>query len=323
MNPTSHVNDRRKVGILLISGAAVSFSLLPLFFRLLPFDDIGVGVQVLSRLSVGTISLLLWNHYSHSNIRVGSIDIKENALFFALNGLVLFAAFTTYNLSIGLGTTPAKAILLIYLNPIFTAIISKIFLKEELSLRKALSILGGVTGIFIAIGFWNVSGLLELKFGDLLALINGVLSSLIVIIGRQASFFRKAPPLITLQFSLTFALVWALCFGIFFSLFSHESVSIWKFSMTRNNILLLLYLGLFGTTLPYILLYSGLRFIEASVTALFLLLEPIGVFVLQALILREPIFWWQILGGSLLLLSGYYIQLEAKRSAKRLSTTTN
>jgi drug/metabolite transporter (DMT)-like permease len=323
MEQTSTINQQQKVGILLISGAAVSFSLLPLFFRLLPFDNIGVGVQILARLSIGTISLLLWNRFSHSNIRDDSPNVRENLPFFALNGFVLFAAFTTYNLSIGLGTAPAKAILLIYLNPIFTAIISRLFLKEELSPKKILSILGGVTGIFIAVEFWNFSNLLEFHFGDMLALTNGVLSSLIVIIGRKASFFRKTLPLITLQFSLFFALLWALCSGILFSFLSYESMSIWQFSMTRNNIVLLLSLGLLGTTLPYIFLYSGLRYLEASITALFLLLEPISVFVLQAIFFGEPIFWWQLLGGGMLLLSGYYIQLEAKKNTKGMSATTS
>lgn len=116
-----------------------------------------------------------------------------------------------------------------------------------------------------------------------------------------------------LQLSLFFALIWALAIAALTNLAGYNSINLWELSLSPQSIILLLSIGIFGTTLPYIFLYTGLRYLEASISGLVLLLEPVSVFILQALILGVPIFWWQILGGSILLASGYLIRIESKK----------
>ena len=77
--------------------------------------------------------------------------------------------------------------------------------------------------------------------------------------------------------------------------------------------MMLLSLGLAGTAAPYILLYLGLRHIEASKASLILLLEPLAIFGLQVLFLGKPIFWWELAGGTILLLCGLLVQREESR----------
>lgn len=299
-------------GIIFIACAAISLSLLPIFFTLLSQNKIGIGVQILFRISIGVLSLLIWNLIFKPPRYTRYSKNRSLIILFVLNGFILLSAFSTYNLAIGLGTSPGKAILLIYLSPIYTVLLSWLFLQERISFRRLLLIIAGVIGIFIAIGFWNVNDLYSLQYNDLLALLNGLLSAIIIIIGRKSGSLRGISSLKALQHSLFFALIWALVIAVVTRIIGYNRFNLWELSLNPQSILMLLSIGIFGTAIPYIFLYRGLQYLEASISGLVLLLEPISVFILQALILGVPIFWWQILGGGIVLASGYLIQAESK-----------
>ncbi|MCZ7572482.1 MAG: DMT family transporter [Ardenticatenaceae bacterium] len=304
-------------GVLLIAGAGVALGFLPILFALIPLSSTGVGIQVLSRLFVGALSLAIWNYVILPDPQVRVVPRRRDLILYAVNGLVLLLAFTTYNLSIGLGTPPAKAILLVLLHPIFTVILGRLFLGEPIGPRKIAGTLGAVAGIMVAVGFWTVSDLRAFRLGEFFALTNGLLTALVLIIGRKSSSLEHVPPLVALQFSLLAAIVWSLPIAALLAAMSIEGSQIWAFSLNGHTLLLLLALGLVGTTLPYILLYPGLQRVQASISSLLLLLEPVSVFTLQFLILGKPIFWWQIFGGTILLISNYYVQREVNGSVRR------
>lgn len=310
---TTHQPQNQTLGIIFVACAAISFSLLPLFFNFLSENNIGIGIQVLTRLSIGALTLFAWNIIFTRRGRPRYSINRSLITLFILNGFILMSAFSTYNLAIGLGTSPAKAVLLINLSPIYTAILSWLFLQERFSYRKIFLIITGVFGIFIAFGFWKVGELSTYQHSDLLALVNGLLSAFIIIIGRKSGSLGNISSLEALQLSLFFALIWALAIATLTNLAGYNSINLWELSLSPQAIILLLSIGIFGTTLPYIFLYTGLRYLEASISGLVLLIEPVSVFILQALILGVPIFWWQILGGSILLVSGYLIRAESKK----------
>jgi drug/metabolite transporter (DMT)-like permease len=304
--------QNQTIGIIFVACAAISFSLLPLFFNFLSQNKIGIGVQVLTRLSIGAFTLFAWNIIFTRRQRPRSSLNRSLITLFILNGFILMSAFLTYSLAIGLGTSPVKAVLLIYLSPIYTALLSWVFLQERFNYRKIFLIITGVFGIFIAIGFWKVGDLYSFKNSDLLAILNGLLSALIIIIGRKSGSLGDISSLEALQISLFCALIWALVLAALTHLVGYNRFNLWDLSLSPQSILLLLSIGIFGTTFPYIFLYTGLQHLEASISGLVLLLEPVSVFILQALILGVPIFWWQILGGSILVIAGYMIQSESK-----------
>lgn len=308
-NSPSSLSPRPIRGLLLMVLSALSFGALPIMMRLLTDIDLGVGVQVFARLLIGSLSLLLWNRlFSNKNFQAGR-DVLDRR-FFLVNGLILFAAFSTFNLSISLGTPPAKAVLLVYTSPLLTVLLSKAILGEDLNARKVLSTAGGILGAFIALKFWDVQDLLTFHLGDLFALSNGVLTSLILIFGKKGSSFSQLPPLVSLQNSLLAALLWGLLVGLPLRFGLSNNLSIWALDWNSRSLLLLALLGLCGTTIPYILLYSGLCHLQASKSALVMLLEPVSVFVLQGLFLGLPIFWYQIAGGGLLLICGVFARLD-------------
>lgn len=294
--------------VLFVVGAAVSFALLPVFFSLLSLDNAGIAVQVSARVSVGSLFILLLN-LSAGMGRGGFRIQRSQLLLFAANGLILLGAFTTYNLSVGLGTSPAKAILLIFMNPLITVVLSRLFLREKLTRRKVLATICGVIGIVLAMEFWTIADLFTLRFSDLLALFNGLLSSLVLIFGRKSNLLRGVAPLVALQYSFLFALFWIGVITAGVALVAPAAAGeMWRLTLTPAAAVLLLAVGLFGTGIAYTLLYTGLRTVEASLSAILLLFEPVMVFVFQALLLDVPITIWQVVGGTILLLSGYWAQ---------------
>ncbi len=312
-NGDDHMNaETHQRGVILIASAAATISLLPIMFREASSLELGIGAQLAARLLVGTAALLLWNRsFQSPSNDAFHLDPARRGLA-AASGLVLFLAFTTYTASINLGTPPVKAILIIYTSPIITAILARLVLHERLTRRKILAVLGAVAGVLISVGFWNISELYIFQPGDLFALANALATATIPILGRRSAALHQRFPLVGLEQALLSAALWGVLCGVLAWLAFPGDAQLWKVSWTTQSLLLLLSLGLVGTATPYILLYNGLKHLEASVASIILLLEPICVVLLQLLLLGEAVQWHQILGGAVLLACGYFVQAGAK-----------
>ncbi len=307
MNPAA---NRR--GIILVASAAASISLLPVLFRASSRLQLGIGTQLAARLLLGALALILWNRFfRHHASRDAARPNRETRWLAAASGLVLFAAFTTYTASINLGTPPVKAILIIYTSPIITALLARIFLKEALTRRKLVTIFGGVLGVLISIGFWNVAGLYTFQTGDLFALANALATATIPILGRRSAALHNRFPLVGLEQALVSAAFWGLLCGAVIGISAPANPELWSISWKLEAVLMMLGLGLAGTATPYILLYNGLKHLEASAASIILLLEPVCVVFLQVFLLHEPVQWYQVLGGVILLACGYAVQAGA------------
>jgi drug/metabolite transporter (DMT)-like permease len=214
-----------------------------------------------------------------------------------LNGLLILAGLSTYIGSIALGTPTAKAVLLVYSYPIFTAFLSTALLRERLKTHNWLALLLGLAGVAIIMEFWNVRGLEQLHAGDMLAISNGFFYAAIIVMGRYTRLGERLYPLVVTSWSFAFGLCW---FVLFFNFWIHL-ISPIQFTLGLDWSLLtwfhVLGLSFIGTTLPYLLLYSGLKQVKAFIASLLLLTEPITVFVLGALTLGEQIHMWQVIGG--------------------------
>lgn len=289
-------------GYAFVAASALAFGMLPILLSLISSANTGAAMQVLARLVICVLFLFGWNLIFRNGVLPAQHERDPWLILF--NGFTLLAAFLTYNISIKLGTPPVKAILLVYTSPIITIFMSALFLGEKLNAYRVLATIAGVAGVFVAMGFWRVEGLLEFGTGDFFALGNSLFTTLLLILGRRTSIYRDTHPLVSLQWSLTAALVLAILIGIPVWRIAPDSMDLWEISFTRNTLFALVGLGLFGTVLPYVLLYSGLRHLQASRSALVLLLEPVTVFVLQMIILRQPVEWWQVVGGVFLLGAG-------------------
>ncbi|MBC7259365.1 MAG: DMT family transporter [Chloroflexi bacterium] len=281
--------------------AGVSFGALPLFVTWLSRAGVGVGLQVAVRLvvSIGVFATIL-ARVSPGNSR--PVSLRQWALV-AFNGLLMVSAFTTYVLSIALGTPPAKAILLVYLYPVFVALIGSRALGERLTWRRGLGIAAGVAGAAVMVEFWTIRSLGQVQVGDFFALANCVVYAGVVVLGRRGSVREQMRPLVLTMWSFIFGLGW-LCLGGLAMKLANWGGEVFlglPQAVTLRTLGDFLGIAIFGTAIPYGLMFAGLSRTEATTASVLLLVEPISVIVMSMLFLGQSVSLWQGVGGAVIL----------------------
>ena len=118
----------------MLVGSGAIFATVPIFVASLAREGVGTWFQLAARLafSIPVLLLFLWL-FSHDSLHLSS---QSNLSLIIINGLLMVSAFGTYIASITLGTPPQKAVLLVYLNPLYVALGGALFLGEKLTSRK-------------------------------------------------------------------------------------------------------------------------------------------------------------------------------------------
>ena len=177
-------------------------------------------------------------------------------------------------------TSVASALFILSTSPVFAAIISRIFLKETISLRIFLTIIGALFGIaIISIGSSNHSEFSIL--GNMAALLCAITLAIHLTIARSTPNFSMVPATALSSFFT------CLCISFFIS----------PFSLSSSDWIYLLILGIIFVPIATILIVTGPRYISAAEVSLLVLLEAI----------LAPILVWYVLGenpGLLTLIGG-------------------
>ena len=285
----------------ILVGSGVMFATISIFVTYLARTGVGIWLQLAGRLafSVPVFFLFLWVFF-RSSLRIGD---RDNITFFIQNGLLMLFSFGTFIASIALGTPPQKAILLMYLYPLYVALGGALFLGEKLSGRKLLFMALGLMGLGMVLEIWHIQGLASFQIGDALAALNGVLAAAIVLVGRWSGVRKQINPITLTFWSLVFALVWLIVFGLcaLVWLGPEALTSQWPGGMSLGIVVHLLGLAVLGTVLPYSCMFLGLERTEASIGSMLMLTDPLFVFVFSFVFLHQPIGWWQVIGGGLIL----------------------
>lgn len=281
--------------------SGVSFGALPLFITWLTGAGVGVLMQVVVRLAV-SIAVFAFILLRVSPGNAGLTTPRQWALV-AVNGFLMVSAFTTYVLSISLGTPPAKAILLVYLYPVFVALLGARVLGERLTLRRGIGIVTGVAGAAIMVEFWAIRSLGEIHLGDFFALANSLVYAGVVVLGRRGSVRERIRPLALTMWSFVLGLGWLCLAGVVMGLAGWGGPVFLGLprAVTLRTVGDFLGIAIFGTAIPYSLMYAGLHRTEAATASVLLLVEPISVIVMSMVFLGQPIGFWQGVGGAVIL----------------------
>lgn len=195
-----------------------------------------------------------------------------------VNNLSFFYAFKT--------TTISNAVLTHYIAPVIVAFLAAVFLKEKVTLRIAAAI------VIASIGLWIMLDGVSIHEGDMAGIIAGLASglayALIIIIARShAREYR--PFMLTYLVNVTIVLLLA----PFIRQFPVEAL--WSFIVT----------GTAHSIVAPVLYYKGLQEVTASRTAVLGYLEPVCAILLAMVFLKEMPGTHSVLGGLLILGSGY------------------
>lgn len=320
-------NEFKAEIILIIAG--LSFGNTPILSALLRDANVSTVEQVFIRSLMGSIFgilVIIITFYSGRRIEIHHALTKNNQFFYVIQGIILNFMIIVYFISIALETPVGEAALLVQVHPILTLFLGALILHERFTKDKIVSLILAFSGIFILIRPWEFSSFFTHIVGDIFAMLNGVFYSFYLIVGRLSKDHRlKVSPLISISWVLVYSFITFIPMMLLFTLIPPNPL-ITTFSLNTYNSSFVLgmgiLLGLLGSVLPYGLIMVGSRFVESSRSAILLLGEPLGAIVFGLLILGQPITYYYLLGGGLLLFAIIYLAQHSSKVSTKTGIVT-
>lgn len=219
-----------------------------------------------------------------------------------LSGFLVLSQFG----AIMLGVPVATIVLLLYTQPLWTIIFSRIFMKEKTNKYTLLACLLVLIGILILVNPSNKE-IFKIDWGFLIALLGGVFLSMWIILGRISST-KGSHPIATKYGETLFMILFLVLVYPFMVLFI-KSPEIVSFSLNWPLLVfgIILLFNLLTQTIGHVLFYAGLKKVSASEGGIILLLEPVSAAILAALFLKEAITLNVFFGGFLILVANYLV----------------
>ncbi len=231
---------------------------------------------------------------------------------FSLSGVVgswrLFALLAaasiinnvTYFYALG-HTTVSNAVFTHYTAPLFVAVLAPLMIAEPLHRATVLSLPLAVSGMTIIL---SANGGLTLGNGELPGIAagtaSGVAYAILILLSRKLSRML-------MHHKAVVVILWITAVATF-----PAAISI-AHSLSLSQAALLLTGGLLHSTLAPLLYYNALRQVIAQHAAILGYMEPLAAIPLAFLVLSERPSILVLLGGTLILLSGYFVVRSGKK----------
>jgi drug/metabolite transporter (DMT)-like permease len=195
--------------------------------------------------------------------------------------------------------------------PLFTLPIAILMLSDEhATTRRVAGLAVGFAGVLVVLGIWRGLGATSLA-GNLLCLGAAASYGLGFPYARRYLAGRREGPLALATAQLLCATVEV---AILAPLFGHG-----PHGLAVKHVLSILALGVFGTGLTFILNYSLIRDVGATVTSTVTYAIPIVSTLAGVVVLSEPLRWNQPVGAALILAGA---ALTARQSGRRVHCST-
>lgn len=288
--------------------ATLGFSFILIFSTVLKNTGMSSFEQLFFRLafSLGVLFLAM------ACTRKLRFTTRKDVRFFASVG-VIYAFFALSGLSsIAFGTPIAVSVALVYTQPIFTAVISFVTRKENVTIPKAILVLLGFAGAFLVSGL-NLADP-RINLGIIFPVLAGFLYAVYLWLKRQAPVDRYTPFQVLFNTFLFAIPVLAAAWLIFINL-STESLFVGFVTPNYQQLTLLLFFALGCTVLPYGLLnYVKVEEVSATTEGILLLGDPLLHTFWAMLFFGQYISAIQYVGAALIVISA---ALTLKVSGKR------
>ncbi|MCT2534485.1 DMT family transporter [Aquibacillus koreensis] len=265
-------------GVSFVSMKAVLEKLDPFSLLVLRF---GIGsLFLLSLLLVKRVRLRISFTYIPQLIVLGILGVFVHQLLQA-------TALLTINAS--------SAGWLISFSPIFTVILSMLFLHEKMSFRKAIGMVLAITGVLLVTATRNGSSIdFAMNIGFFLIILSTLNWAIYSVLLKKLAIPYPAL-LVTFYMSLL---------GFLLTTPFIIRNKGWELLPTLNYVEWshLVFLGVFVSGVGYWYWGKSLEVLEASKVSTFIYLEPIATFIAAILILHEQIFLISITGGIIIII---------------------
>jgi len=275
------------------------FGTIGIFVRHIPLPS---SMIALVRGFVGAFFVLLFVYLKKS--KLDKTAIKKNFVMLALSGAFIginwILLFESYNY-----TTVATATLCYYMQPIFVILASPILLKEKLTLKKVVCVAVALIGMVFVSGVLQtgIPALSEAK-GILYGLGAACFYATVVLMNKKITDISAYDKTI-MQLGMG-----AIVLSPYVMLTQDFGAA--TVSMTPSLWLLLLFVGLVHTGVAYALYFDSMKDLKAQTLAIFSYIDPIVAIILSALLLKESMGLYGVIGAVLVLGSTFISEMPEK-----------
>ncbi|PLR84895.1 EamA family transporter [Bacillus canaveralius] len=285
------------VGIFLILISATGFGLLPIF-ALYAYDS-GISVATLLFLRFAFAAMIL---FSYPLIKKQPLAITKKLLvsLFILGGVLYSLQSTFYFVAVQY--IPASlAALILYLYPVFVAVLSFFINKEKLSKPLLVSIIVSLFGMVLILGApaGNVN-----YTGLLLALGAAIVYSVYIIFGNLVAI--KVQPIITSAFTALFASISFLAGGLL--------TNTLNFQFEMSGWIPIVGIALFSTVIAMFTFFAGMNIIGPTKASILSMAEPVVTIVCSTLLFGENMSILQLSGGIIVLTGALFVVLAREKT---------
>lgn len=263
------------------------------------------SLGIIIRLSEAPPHLLIFSSCLISSILIGTFFLKQSVrkiipkkkelLYFLVIGPISLINSYTFFYSYQ-NTSIANAVLTHYTAPIVVAVLAPIFLRENLTIKIFIAIAVATVGLWIMLDI-SVVEFIRLFFagdrntyGIIAGLVSGIAYGVLIIILR---FFAQNFNPIIITFSQNVVISFILL--PFIEIPTNFMSMLWAFVIV----------GVVHSTLAPILYFNGMKYVTANKTAILGYLEPVSAIILGVFFLDEMVTYNVIIGGIMILFSGY------------------
>ncbi|BFH72137.1 EamA family transporter [Sulfurisphaera javensis] len=253
------------------------------------WGTIGIATQIGYEHGANVFQIILFRSLS-SSFLIFTIfnNFKRilNRISFIM-GIVTIIFYETYVYSVNVLGASLSAVFL-YTAPLWVLLASKFFLKDKITIRKILSSLLVIIGVYFI--YFSKISIVDIGWG----LASGFTYGLLIIYSRfmqNKDFSDKE--------ILASQAIWSLPFSFFFYLLSPN--------LTFSSIYTGIYLGIVATFLAYIFFYRGMRRTDSITASVVSSLEPVFTIIFAMIILHQFLTTLQLFGSIIIIFSSILI----------------
>ncbi|MBE6549014.1 MAG: EamA/RhaT family transporter [Ruminococcaceae bacterium] len=274
------------------------FGTIGLFRRLIPLPS---GAIAFFRGLIGTLALLLIVLISRKKLDLRAI--KKHLILLCLSGALIgfnwIFLFEAYNY-----TSVATATLCYYTAPIIVLIAAPFIFKERFGIKQGLCAACALIGMVFVSGVLN-GGKIAVK-GIIFGLLSALLYASVILINRGLGALSAYDKTII---QLASAAIVILPYTLI-----AEDIPLYVFNL--KTVILLLVVGIIHTGISYALYFNSVGSLPTQSVAICSYIDPVVAIILSALVLKEPMGVWEIVGAVLILGAAVACELPSKRIKK-------
>ncbi len=184
----------------------------------------------------------------------------------------------------------SMAVALLYTAPVFSLVLAKLILGEQISVKSALLAIVAVIGVACLMAGDEFS----LNMGVVVGLLSGLCYSLYGILGKKAMSFNHSTQMVFFS-SVAFSAIALLFLPQTFA--TYQALS----SLPIQAWVYVVGLSLVGTIAPFFLYMTALNKLPATTASVFTIIEPLTAIILAIVILGQPLLPLQMVGVTLII----------------------